>query len=876
MKALVIAEKPSVARDIARVLKVPARGEVFEDDNYVISSAVGHLVSLCDPDDYDDKLKRWSRQTLPILPSKFKIKASTERGAKEQFTKLKRLMERRDVGSVVNACDAGREGELIFSYIYELAGCRKETRRLWLTSMTPSAIREGFEKLRAGSEMKNLCDAARCRAESDWLIGMNGTRAVTIRTSPAGKGQVATVGRVQTPTLSLIVQRELDIRNFVPTQYWRVVGEFAIAGGTYEGVYQRPDFKKSEAKSGGNANSDAADKADRIWEKARAMEILEACRRAETGTISEEKKRTTEVCQRLYDLTTLQREANKRFGFPATKTLQIAQALYEKHKATTYPRTDSRALPEDYMPTCRRTLTAIEAHNTVGRFAARVLENDWVRPNKRIFNNKEISDHFAIIPTDQQPKSALSADEAKIYDMVVRRFVAVFFPPAEFDVTTRTTSVAGNDFKTEGKVLVVPGWREVYGREEGKPEDVLPAITQADGAPPTAKVNEIQCLEEATKPPVRYTEATLLAAMESAGKFVEDEELALAMKERGLGTPATRAGIIDHLIKTKYIERGGRDLIPTIKAEQLMAFLKVADVEILTSPAMTGEWEFQLREVSEGKRSREAFMGGIVELTKSIVGKITTDGEEQWTATDIISPSDGKPIVENYRLYRSQDSLTISNGREFPTIAIYKNASGHSVSADEVRRLIAGEKVGPFDDFKSRFGRPFSASIKLEKNDNGLLRNTLIFATREVSPEAENFDYATAEVVGECPATKLKIYETPNGYRPNPAEVPKGTKATPFSMSKHMLGAEITREQVVKLLTQGKTDLIKFISNRTKRPFDAYLTLAKNSSKVRFEFPPREAKPKADKGTAPKKRKLLKPAGGSGIVPNSDDDLVVG
>ena len=875
MKSLVIAEKPSVAKDIAKVLKVPAKGDIFENNEYVISSAVGHLVSLCDPDDYDAKLKRWSRKTLPILPNAFKLKASAERGAKDQFLKLKKLMERADVDCVINACDAGREGELIFAYIYDLAGCRKATKRLWLTSMTPTAVREGFENLLAGEEKFNLCEAARCRAESDWLIGMNGTRAVTLRTSPAGKGQVATVGRVQTPTLSLIVQRELDIRNFDPKAYWRIVGEFGLAAGTYEGVYQRPDFKKSDKNDG---NAEAGDKADRIWNKEQAEAIFEACKNAGTGTITEEKKHTTEACQRLYDLTTLQREANKRFGFPATKTLQIAQALYEKHKATTYPRTDSRALPEDYIGTCYRTLEALEVRGNVGKFAARVCENKWVRPNKRIFNNKEISDHFAIIPTDQPPKSALSADEEKIYDMVVRRFIAVFFPPAEFDVTTRTTCVAGHNFKTEGKVLVVPGWKEIYGREEGKAEDSLPAVTDADGVPAQAKVLEVQCQEESTKPPARYTEATLLAAMESAGKFVEDEELALAMKERGLGTPATRAGIIDHLIKTKYVDRAGRDLVPTIKAEQLMAFLKVTDVEILTSPAMTGDWEFRLQEVAEGKRSRKEFMEGIVSLATQIVEKVGSDGgDDQWNETDIISPTDGKVLLENYRLYRSQDSVVVGNGRSFPALVIYKNASGHNLTIEEVRTLVSAGEIGPIEDFKSRFGKPFTATLKLEKNESGLLRSTFVFPEREGDAAAAAFDYSTGTVIGECPVTKLKIYDTPNGYRPNPEEA-KAQKNTPFSMAKKMLGAEITLEQVQKLLTEGKTDLIQgFISNRTKRPFDAFLCLGKNSTKVRFEFPPREAKPKAEKKKTPAKRKLIKkPASGAGIKANDDTDIQVG
>lgn len=868
MKTLIIAEKPSVAKDIAKVAGVPAKGDVFENDAYVISSAVGHLVELCEPEDYDAKFKRWSRKTLPIVPEDFKIKPSKEKGAKDQFLKLKKLMARKDVGVVVNGCDAGREGELIFAYIYELAGSNLPVKRLWLTSMTPAAIRDGLRHLRDGSETADLCSAARCRSESDWLIGMNGTRAVTLRTSPA-KGQVSTVGRVQTPTLSLIVQRELDIRNFVPKEYFRLAAEFGLAAGTYEGLYQRPDYKKP-AKGETPENPD--DRADRIWSREEAERVLAECRACAAGTVSEEKKRTTEICGRLYDLTTLQREANKRFGFPATKTLQIAQALYEKYKATTYPRTDSRALPEDYVPTCVATLRALDS-TRFRAFAARAVENGWVRPNRRIFNNAEVSDHFAIIPTDQPPAGTLPPDEAKIYEMIVRRFIAVFYPPAEFDVTTRITELAGaHKFKTEGKVLVSPGWKEVYGKEEGAPEDALPALSEADGG--NAAVRELQLQAEATKPPARYTEATLLAAMESAGKFVEDEELAAAMKERGLGTPATRAGIIDHLIRTKYVERANRELVPTVKAEQLIAFLKVAGVDYLTSPAMTGDWEYKLRQVSEGKLSRPEFMKGIVALTRQIVEGVNGGGnDDQWTEISVVSPTDRLPMLENYRMYRSQDDVKVGNGREFPALAVYKNASGHSISEAELALLLEKGEIGPFSDFKSRFGKNFTAKLKLEKNESGLLRTTFVFPPREGEEEDDApVDFSAAPVVGVDPVTHCSVHETPNGYAVNPADVPaEAKKLRPFSMRKKLLGLDIPREQVEKLLRDGKTDLLcGFTSNKTKRKFDAFLVL-KADGKLRWEFPPREAKPKTAAKKAPGKRKLIRKP-----EKNADADFEVG
>jgi len=868
MKTLIIAEKPSVAKDIAKVMKIPPKGDVFENENYVVSSAVGHLVELCEPEDYDAKFKRWSRKTLPIVPEglKFKTKESKEKGAKEQFSKLKKLMARKDVGAVVNGCDAGREGELIFAYIYELAGSKLPIKRLWLTSMTPAAIREGIGHLREGSEMKNLCDAARCRSESDWLVGMNGTRAVTLRTS--GGGNVSTVGRVQTPTLSLIVQRELDIRNFVPKTYWRLAAEFGISTGTYEGLYQRPDYKKpAKGETAENSN----DKADRIWDKSVAEKILAECQACKTGTVSEEKKRTTEACQRLYDLTTLQREANKRFGFPAAKTLNIAQSLYEKYKATTYPRTDSRALPEDYMPTCKQTLSALGT-TRFGTFSERVLENAWVRPNRRIFNNAEVSDHFAIIPTEQPPEKPLPPDEAKIYEMVVRRFIAVFFPPAEYDVTTRITTLAEkHNFKTEGKVLVVPGWKEVYGKDEPAPEDAISPLTEKDGG--IANVNEVQLQEEATKPPARYTEASLLSAMESAGKFVEDEELADAMKERGLGTPATRAGIIEHLIRTKYIERANKELIPTVKAEQLIAFLKVAGIEYLTSPALTGNWEYKLRQVAEGELSRKKFMDGIVDLTRQIVEGVNAGGgDDQWSEISVNSPTDGRPMLENYRMYRSQDEVKSANGREFPALVVYKNVASRNISVEELATLLEKGEIGPFSDFKSRFGKNFTATLKLEKNESGLLRPTFVFPPREGESEsAAPVDFSTAPVVGIDPATNCKVYETSTAYRVNPAELPKSAKKVqPFSMQKKMLGLEIPREQIEKLLRDKKTDLLKgFTSKKTNRQFDAFLILRANG-KLAWEFPPREAKPRASK-KKPAKRSLIKKP-----KKNTDSDIQVG
>ena len=564
MKSLVIAEKPSVAADLARSLgKIPKKGDHYENDKMVISYALGHLVELEMPEDIDKKkYGYWRLETLPIIPAKFGLKPIEQ--SRERFAALKKLLARKDISEVVNACDAGREGELIFTYLYQLTKCKLPVKRAWMQTMTTGGIQEAFKNLRDGAQMSGLADAARCRSESDWLIGINGTRALTKRMFGSRAGNVASVGRVQTPTLAIVYQRELEIRNFVPRDYWRVTATFEVAKGRYEGVYQRPNFKRAEG--------DEHDRIDRIWEKALAEAVVAACQGQPPARVTDEKKASTQVAPRLYDLTTLQREANNRFGLPARRTLQVAQALYERHKMITYPRTDSRALPEDYIPTCRETLNNL--HGGLAPHAHKVLEAGWLRPNKRIFNNEQISDHFAIIPTTHEAKH-LDEMEGKIFDMIARRFVAVFFPAAEFDITTRTSTVApGHDFKTEGKVLTFSGWLAVYGKntiDDDTPDaKSLPALCPEDGSPPTAKTPEVLLHAEATKPPPRYTEATLLSAMEGAGKLVEDDDHADAMKERGLGTPATRADTIDGLINQKYIDRPQRELIPTGKAEQLI------------------------------------------------------------------------------------------------------------------------------------------------------------------------------------------------------------------------------------------------------------------------------------------------------------------
>jgi len=813
-KSLVIAEKPSVAADLAHALgKVPKKGDHYENDEYVISSAVGHVAELQMPEDIDKKKYGfWRLETLPIIPEKFELKPSE--GSKERFAQLKKLIARKDIKEVINACDAGREGELIFTYLCQLAKNKHPVRRLWLQSMTPQAMREGFHKLRDGAEMQGLADAARSRSESDWLIGINGTRAITKRMFGSRAGNVASVGRVQTPTLAMVYARELEIRNFKPRSYWRVTAKFVIAKGEYEGTYQRPEFKR---------NGDEHDRIDRIWDQAVAEAVVAACQGQPLAGVSEEKKASSQIAPRLYDLTTLQREANGRYGFSAKRTLQIAQTLYERHKMLTYPRTDARALPEDYLPVARQTLSNLGG--SLQTHAQKALAKNYVQFNKRIFNNAQISDHFAIIPTTSEAKN-LDDAEGKIFDMVARRFVAAFYPAAEFDITTRMSQVAAHKFKTEGKVLTSAGWLEVYGKSavdgDSASGKALPALSAEDNN--QAKAREATLHTEATKPPPRYTEATLLSAMETAGKLVEDEESAEAMKERGLGTPATRADTIDGLIYQKYMDRQQRELVPSAKAEQLIQFLTAVKATDITSPAMTGEWEHQLRLMEQGKFPRAKFMAEIVEETRGIVARVKGFEEDDSVAreTDILSPTDGKPLRETLRGYKSQDG-------EF---MIYKVIGGRKMEEVEVRELVEKGAVGPLDGFVSAKTRAvFSATLKLAKDEK----------TEKWKAEydfGDNVDLGSVESFWTDSATGAELCEVGSNYVLRERE--NGEWKQVFRVPRLMCKKEVSREQAVQLVEKGKTGLIQGFISKKGRPFDAFLL--RNDAKIRWEFPPRAAK----------------------------------
>lgn len=825
-KTLIIAEKPSVAGDIARVLGgFTKHAEYFENDQYVVSSAVGHLLEIAAPEEFEVKRGKWSFANLPVIPPHFDLNPIAKSEARLKV--LAKLIKRKDVTALINACDAGREGELIFRYIEQATKTNKPVSRLWLQSMTPTAIREGFEHLRSDDEMKPLADAARSRSEADWLVGINGTRAMTAFNSKGGGFYLTTVGRVQTPTLMIVVDREQKIRKFVPRDYWEVRASFGAKAGEYEGRWFDPAFKRDE--------NDAEKKDSRLWDRAAAEKIAEACR-GKPGTVTEESKPSSQLSPMLFDLTSLQREANGRFGFSAKTTLSIAQELYERHKALTYPRTDSRHLPEDYQATVKTTLEALAGEPGLGSFAKEVIKGKWVKANKRIFDNSKISDHFAIIPTPQPPKN-LNEVQQKIYDLVVRRFMAVFFPAAEYLVTTRITAVSSYKFKTEGKILVKPGWLAIYGKDEQQESANLPMVAKGEKPP----ANAVDVIALATRPPARYSEATLLSAMEGAGKLIDDDELREAMAQKGLGTPATRAAIIERLIAEKYVVREGRELIPTAKAFQLMTLLNGLGVNELTQPELTGEWEYKLLQMERGKLKRETFMKEISRITERIVKRAKEYDSEtipgDYATLKTPCPHCGGTVKENYRRFACEAC-------EF---SISKTPGGRQFELDEVETLLGERTIGPLQGFRSKMGRPFAAILRIVTDkENNNLKLEFDFGQNSGDDEPEEVDFSGQQALGACPKCKGQVFE--HGMNYVCENTPR--KKCDFRSGKVILRQEIQRAQMEKLLSSGRTDLLDgFVSNRNGRRFKAFL-VKQPDGKIGFEFAPRANKPEADKAGA--------------------------
>lgn len=714
---LLIAEKPSVARDLARVLGASRKAEGYlEGDGLWISWCVGHLAELEEPAHYDAAWKRWSLDTLPMLPESFALKARKE--GRDQFRVLQRLLKAREVDEVINCCDAGREGELIFRYVYELAGCRKPFRRLWVSSMTDEAIRDAWARLRPGADFDALADAARSRSEADWLVGLNATRALTCRSREGGGGTLLSLGRVQTPTLAMIVARDLEIEAFVPEPFWRVAVTFAsdAPGGPdrWVGHWFRAGADEP-APAEREGDEEEAPTAERLPDAVTAQAVVAAVA-GRTGRIATaNRRRQVDKPPLLYDLTALQRRANQRYGLSAQRTLEVAQALYEKHKLLTYPRTDARYLTPDQvpgLPDIVRGLAPIPAYAPIcGKLLAAPI-----KPGKRVVDAAEVGDHHAILPTGKTPSSSLQPDEKRIFDLVARRLLAVLSPDALFDVTELVATVdpgaplpaslsAPLRFRARGRVCREAGWRAVD--PPGPSRDVdLPAVEVGDPAP----VLKAEPKEGVTRPPRPFTDATVLRAMETAGRTLDDAELARAMRSRGLGTPATRAAILQTLIDRKYVRRDGRSLVATDNGRALIG---AVTVDVLKSPELTAHWEGRLTDLAEGKGQRAAFMRDVRAQTTAIVDAIRGAAAPDVAADPPRAPS--RPIGTcpacATPVRRRGSVWSCETGRDCPFV-VFETMSGKKLTEKLVRQLLREGSTDPVEGFRSKAGKPFTAALR--------------------------------------------------------------------------------------------------------------------------------------------------------------------
>ena len=695
-KVLVIAEKPSVARDIAAVLKCGEKGDGFiGGENYIVSWAVGHLVTLCEPDDYDKSLKRWTAGSLPIIPEKMKLKAV--RGSKKQLDTLKKLMNAKDTDSIICATDSGREGELIFRYIYEYNKCKKPFKRLWISSMTDAAIKEGFANLRDGKEYDNLYISAKCRSEADWLVGINATRAFTIKYNA-----LLSIGRVQTPTLAMIVKRQNEIDNFVPNKYYEVIADYG-------------DFKGTWTDGKNNTKIDDKSAAEAIAYKVDGK----------NAAVEEIVKTEKQILPpQLYDLTELQRDCNKIYGFSAKKTLDIAQSLYEKRKMITYPRTDSRYLSDDMIPKIKVILKRLKDAGIFADYASDLIDGEKLPVTKRIVDNKKVTDHHAIIPADNYyRKDSLTSDEKKVFGLIAIRFIAAFNRPYKYTATKITVLCEDELFISKGNTVTDEGWKRLYKevyKNVKDNEQILPDVKKDD----TVMVKEAHTIEKETKPPLPYNEATLLTAMENAGKNTDDEQLKEKMKEYGLGTPATRAAIIERLIEVGYIHRKGKALIPDIKGKQLISIVP----EEMRSPVTTGKWEKGLGSIAKGNMQAEKFMASINRYVYYLVGfaaeksaDIQIEDTKKRKKRSQRAKSFGKcpicggDVLENSKAYYCAGW---KNGCKF---TLWKNSLeryGVPMTDKLVKELLTDKTVKKIPVIKAQTGEKCTADIIYNKEKN--------------------------------------------------------------------------------------------------------------------------------------------------------------
>ncbi len=861
-KTLIITEKPSVATDIAAALGgFSERDGYLESDSKVVTFAVGHLYELLAPEELDPRYKRWTLDALPILPEEFRYKV--KEGQSDRIRTIKRLLERPDIDAVVNACDAGREGELIFREIVEQLAGSKPIRRLWLQSMTEDAIREGFEQLRPGEELAGLAAAAHCRARSDWLIGMNATRALTKRLKSRKEKSAWSAGRVQTPTLAMLVGRELEILAHVPRPYWRVLASFEHSGQEYAGIWFDPAFA---------AGPDEEARDDRLFDEERARAIAERAR-AGDALASETRKPSREGAPPLFDLTSLQREANRRFGWSARRALSAAQRCYERHKLLTYPRTDSRCLPSDYRATVGRVLETLSRGADHGdgfpdyAAAAGRLRSQGLRNEERVFDDRGVSDHFAIIPTGKLPGEPLAGDDRRLYDLVVRRFLGAFHGPAVWERVERVTEVAGERFRTRARFLKEVGWRKVLppAGEEERERELPPLAPGRDEAAGVSVANRGAELEaEQTKPPPRVTEGRLLSLMENAGSQIEDEDIAAVLHEKGIGTPATRADIIENLIAKGYVLRVDKALRPTVKGIRLIDTLRRIHADRLTSPELTGDIEYHLLQVEHGQRSPAELMDEIRDYAREIVEAARSfEYGELYESEDELGPCPrcGGAVVEMAWFYRCREVAGRTPEEECP-MRFWKDTSGRYLDRNTVRTLLRDGRTGPLDGFVARSGRTYRAALEVDREAWQVRVRSLGWNEGSAASDEPEYE-VNSEPVARCPFDEeCFVVETPRLFvcerslkrdeeaRDSGAAGEALPRACSFVLPRTVCKREITREEAAAYCRDKRTALLTEFTSRFGRPFSATLVLKENG-RHGFEFQPREPRAGREAGSAP-------------------------
>ena len=835
-KALIITEKPSVARDITDALggfKEKNKGEYYESDTFLCTFAVGHILTLLSPEDISPEFRRWRLANMPIIPEKFEVKPVP---AQEKRLKvIKKLVERKDVDLLINACDAAREGELIFREIVDYLASEKPISRLWLQSMTKKAIREGFDNLEEGAKFDGLANAAKCRAHADWLIGINATRALTVRLkSRTQRGLSWSAGRVQTPTLSLLVDRELEVLEHEPVPYWRIKARFGGPGHEYEAFWYDKEFKAR--------NADRDHKEDRIFDRKKVDEITKAVQ-GKAGIAREARKPSPRKPPALFDLTSLQRTANSRFGWTATRTLRAAQRCYEAHKVLTYPRTSSRVLPDNYREEVSRLIGAFAEANPYSPYAKK-LQKDGLLNEDKVFNDAGVSDHFAIIPTGEVKD--LEGDDQRLFDLVARQFLAAFYPPSVYEDVERISEVGEHSFKSRPpKVLKEAGWEAVFGKKVGETESfppLVPGENKSSGIGVTNKETEVEDLE--TKPPSRISEAGLLSLMENAGRQVDDEELATVLKNaEGLGTAATRADIIENLKTREYVNR---NLRPTPKGIRLVDILHRIGASRLTSAELTAGLELYLSEVEDGKRSPDDFMKEIAGYSEDVVNAARDfDFESIYENAEPLGPCPRckQPVYERAWFYGCEES-TKRSGKKSCDFLIWKDHNGRYINPAVVRTLLDKGETRALEGFNTAGGNTYSAILALEGGQ--LVRRPVAGSEQSTADPFE----VNPEPLGACPVhpdEKCLVIETPHEYiceQLAEARKKAETGADGFSFPRSLCKREMKRDEVITYIRDKDTGFLSgFISKRGRR-FSARLRMEEGGQGFRFEFPERGSKKK--------------------------------